>query len=279
MRVIYASMYHEIKEFVGLKGLWIGRFVSVGISLLTAFVMGVVYAFNEAAQSLIGVENVAVYLLSGFFLQYIVLSSVSNVPYLFFVAIRYDILEYVSSFKVSLVKFILGSFIAIFLTDLFISLPFLIVLGVIIIGTISVASFFSFLGFLILSGILIFSVALLFSSLYTLTEHFRGIQGVIVSIITFVCGVYFPVQGYLSLFGMVGGWISIGIVSIFPHTYIFDLSRFILFAGSYTPIYPYLWLEFLLFILSSVIILLIALLLLKKGIKRMRRRGFRSYIY
>jgi len=278
MRVIYASMYHELKEFLGMKGRWIGRFISVGISLLTAFAMGVVYAFNETAQELVGIEDVSVYLLTGFFLQYIVLSSVSNVPSLFFVAIRFDILEYVSSYSVNIVKFILGSFLGIFAIDIFVSIPFLITLCIVISSTISVASFFIFLGFLILSAMLLFSVALLFSSFFMLTEHFSGFLRVVTGIVTFICGIYFPVQGYLTLFGSVGGWFSIGLVSLFPHTYIFDISRYILFAGTYQLIYP-LWLELLLFIGSSILIFFIAVLIIKKGLKKMKRRGFRSYVY
>lgn len=255
-----------------------GRITAILVSLLTAFAMGMIYAFSEQARNAIGIGNVAIYLLTGFFMQYLVMASRSGTPMKMLAMLQWDAFEYVSHYSISITQYIGGIYCALFLIDFTVTLPFLIGLTVLVVKTISFVALLSYLGFILLSAVCLYSVSMLFSAFYSLSKNFRGYLGVLGNIIQFVCGVYFPVHGYLSLFGKIGGWIGIGLVSIFPHTYVFDLSRYVIFLGEYQTIYP-LWVEFLLLIVSSIALYVVAIRVFKVGLKRLRKKGFKSYIY
>ena len=72
MKTFIVNYWREIRYFFGLKGNWIGSIAYILVSLITAMGMGAVYIFNNQAQKMVGLENVGVYLLTGFFMQYLV---------------------------------------------------------------------------------------------------------------------------------------------------------------------------------------------------------------
>ncbi|UJG40561.1 MAG: hypothetical protein K9W45_12095 [Candidatus Heimdallarchaeum aukensis] len=279
MKTFIANFITQIKYFTGLRVIWISRIVYVFVSLLTSFTMGMVYKFNEATQNLIGVQNVAIFVLTGFFLQFLMNASSGYTPAAVREMIQNGNLEYSVHCGANIVQQILGIYIASYLFDFVICLPFIVTLSLLTINTISVYALLSFIGFLFISGLCLFSIGFLFSSLYVLSKGFLGFHSVIANIVYFICGVYFPIQGYLTLFGSVGGWIAIAIVSIFPYTYVFDLSRYMIFLGqNYQTFLPF-GIELIIFICSSILIMLIAMQLFKLGFKRMRKKGFISFIY
>lgn len=278
MRTLFINFWRELRYFFGLKGIWAGRIAGVLVSLLTAFAMGLVYAFSTEAQEAIGVENVAIYLLTGFFMQYLIYASISGAPSKMLTFLRWDAFEYLTHYNFNVFQHVAGIYFGLFMIDFVVALPFLIGLAILVSQTISFLAMLSFIGFLLVMAICLLSVGLLFSALILISKNAQGYIQVIGNIVTFICGVYFPIQGYLTMFGNIGGWFAIGIVSIFPHTYIYDLSRFVIFMGDYTTIFP-IWLELILLFVTSTIFLLIALLLFKVGIKKWRNKGFKSYIY
>ncbi len=278
MRIVLLNILHEIKFNFGLKGYWIGKVINLGISLLTASIMGLVYAFNEETREIIGVENVIVYLLSGFLMQFLVLSSTSITPSRILMEFQFESFEYAIFCSVNVVKYVLGIYLGLFITDFILSLPFFIIISIIVSPILSLQSFIAFVGFILVSSFLLFSVAFLFSSFYAISKNYRGYQAFIATIISYICGVYFPVQGYFNLLGSVGGWIGISIISFFPQTFVFDIARKIIFAGDYITIFP-IWLEILFLFISTIVLGFLAHYLFKIGIKKWRRKGFKSYIY
>ena len=279
MRTFYANFWREIKYNLGRKGVWIGRIINVGVSILTAIAMGLIYAFSSDAQTALGIRNVGLFLLTGFFLQYLVLSSVSLAPSTFWADIRYGSLEFIFYYDFSITEYIFGMYSAQFLIDFVISLPFLIAIAIFAsLISITPITILAFIGFILLSFLCLFSIAMLFSSLYTISIHFMGYNRVIVTIVYFICGVYFPVQGYLTLFGLAGGWTAISVVSIFPYTFVFDLARYILFGTDYLTIYP-VWAEFILLLGTSLVLYGFSLILFKRGLEKLRMKGFSTYRY
>ena len=278
MKTFIVNYWREIRYFFGLKGNWIGSIAYILVSLITAMGMGAVYIFNNQAQKMVGLENVGVYLLTGFFMQYLVFSSLSKTPAKIYASFSWDMFEYLIFYNVSITQYVTGVYIALFSIDIFLSIPFIITTGIVVSNAISISSFFAFLGFVILSGFCLTSFAIFFSGLMALSKNFRGFRAVIAYIIQFICGLYFPIHAYLSLFGNLGGWMAIVIVSLFPYTYLFDIARYIVFSGTYTPIYP-LWLNITLFILSSLVFYGIGILIFKLAVTKWRKKGFRSYIY
>ncbi len=279
MKTFYANFWREVRYNIGRKGVWIGRIANVSVSILTAFAMGVIYAFSSDAQNNLGIGNVGLFLLTGFFMQYLVLTSVTVAPNTFWADIRYGSLEFVFFCDFSITEYIFGMYSAQFLFDFIISIPFFIVLAVLAaVQSIAPIVILIFMAFVILSFLCLFSVSMLFSSLYALSKQFMGYSRVLFSIVYFICGVYFPVQGYLTLFNETGGWIAIAIVSIFPYTYVFDLARKIVFGASYETIYP-LWLEFLLLFVTCAILYLLSLWIFRKGLAKLKKEGFAGYRY
>jgi ABC-type polysaccharide/polyol phosphate export permease len=280
MKTFYANFWREMKYNLGRRGVWMGRLVNVSVSILTAFAMGIIYSFSSDAQSIVGIANVGLFLLTGFFLQYLVLSSVTIAPNTFWSDIRNGSFEFIFYYEFSISEYIFGIYFAQFIIDFVISLPFLIAIIIVAaINSIPVILIIAFIGFLIFSFLCLFSITMLFASLYVLSKQFMGYHGAVTYIAYFVCGVYFPILGYLSLFGQTAGWAIIGIISIFPYTQVFDIARYIIFGSSYTLAYPALWVAFLIMISSSIIFYFLSLIIFRKGFKNLRKEGFAAYRY
>ena len=280
MKTFYANFWREMKYNFGRKGVWIGRFVNIFVTILTSFAMGLIYTFSSGAGTALGVNNVGLFLLTGFFLQFLVLSGVSLAPASFWEDIRSGSLEFIFNQEFSVTQYIFGMYLSQFIIDFLISVPFLVT--IIIITSTRAYPFLTmlaFVGFLLLAFLCLFAFTMLYSSLYMLSKHFFGYHRVVSNIAYFICGVYFPVASYLSLFGNVGGWITIGFISVLPYTQIFDIARYIIFGSTYTLALTHLWIEFVVLIVTSILFYVLALLIFKKGFKKLRNEGFPSYRY
>ncbi len=269
-----------MKYNLGRRGVWMGRLVNVTVSIITAFAMGIIYSFSAEAQTTVGIANVGLFLLTGFFLQYLVLSSVTIAPNTFWGDIRSGSFEFIFHYEFSISEYIFGIYFAQFIIDFVISLPFLIAIIIVAAGQSTPAILIiSFIGFLIFSFLCLFSITMLYSSLYVLSKQFMGYHGAVTYIAYFICGVYFPILGYLSLFGTKAGWAIIGVISILPYTQVFDIARYIIFGQNYVLAYPTLWLAFLIMISTSVIFYVLSLIIFRKGFKNLRKEGFAAYRY
>lgn len=280
MKTFYANFWREMKYNIGRKSIWIARLVNIFVSILTSFAMGLIYSFSPETGATLGIEDVGLFLLTGFFLQYLVLSGVSSAPSSFWSDVRSGSMEFIFNYEFSITEYILGMYLSQFLVDFVISIPFLITI-IILSSTraVPILQVLAFIGFLIFAFLCLFSITMLYSSFYMWSKHFFPYHAVVTSVAYFICGVYFPVAGYLSLFGKTGGWIAISLISFLPYTQIFDIARYIIFGEGYTLAIPYLWLEFLIIIITSIAFYSLSLVIFKKGFRKLRKEGFASYRY
>jgi len=118
---------------------------------------------------------------------------------------------------------------------------------------------FYFLGYALLimslSIIAFLSIGVVFASLAILYKQIGALTGIIATALQFFAGAYIP------LIALPRGFQYAAL--LFPHTYVFDLTRYYTMNGNWPTLFP-VWLEWILFACYFIIILLGTKVLLRK---------------